>query len=79
MQKLQGFTYMTVLDLNMGYYTICLDPDAQKICTIILLWDKIERLGYWITREGVKALEKKVKAILNLDPPKNVKQTRSLL
>jgi hypothetical protein len=23
------------LDLNMGYYTISLDPDASKICTII--------------------------------------------
>eukprot|EP00957_Ditylum_brightwellii_P148688 11320282-Ditylum_brightwellii.AAC.1 len=42
-----------MLDLNMGHYTISFDPDAQKICTIILLW------GYWITREGVKPLEKK--------------------
>ena len=41
--------------------------------------DKIEYLGYWITMEGVKPLEKKVQAILNLDPHKNVKQTRSLL
>ena len=41
--------------------------------------DKIEYLGYWITREGVKPLEKKVQPILSLDPPKNVKQTRSLL
>ena len=157
MQKLQGFTYATALDLNMGYYTIRLDPDAQKICTIILPWgkyqylrlpmglscapdifqekmselmtglefakayldvllcltngsfedhldklrlilerlkeaglkvnaskstfctNKIEYLGYWITREGVKPLEKKVQAILNLEPPKTVKQTRSLL
>eukprot|EP00957_Ditylum_brightwellii_P190278 14484064-Ditylum_brightwellii.AAC.1 len=39
----------------------------------------IEYFGYWITREGAKPLEKKVKAILSLDPPKNVKQTRSLL
>ena len=157
MQKLQGFTYASALDLNMGYYTIRLDPDAQKICTIILPWgkyqylrlpmglscapdifqekmselmvgldfaktylddllcltsgtfddhlekleqilirlrdaglrinaekstfckDKIEYLGYWITRSGIKPLEKKVQAILNLEPPKNVKQTRSLL
>ena len=34
-QKLQGFTFATALDLNMGYYTIRLDPDAQKICSII--------------------------------------------
>ena len=28
------------LDLNMGYYTINLDPDASKICTIIFPWGK---------------------------------------
>ncbi len=28
------------LDLNMGYYTIILDPDASKICTIIFPWGK---------------------------------------
>jgi hypothetical protein len=28
------------LDLNMGYYTIRLDPDASKICTIIFPWGK---------------------------------------
>ncbi len=31
---------MTPLDLNMGYYTIRLNPDASKICTIIFLWGK---------------------------------------
>ena len=157
MQKLQGFTFATALDLNMGYYTIRLDPDAQKICTIILPWgkyqylrlpmglscapdifqekmselmvglefartylddllcltngsfedhldklemilvrlkdaglrinsskstfctDKIEYLGYWITRNEIKPLEKKVQAMLNLSPPTTIKQTRSLL
>ena len=157
MQNLQRFTFATALDLNMGYYTIRLDPDAQKICTMILSWgkyqylrlpmglscapdifqekmselmvglefartylddllcltngsfedhldklemilvrlkdaglkinaskstfctDKIENLGYWITRNGIKSLEKKVQANLNLPPPTTVKQTRSLL
>ena len=40
LQELQGFTYATALDLNMGYYTIRLDPDASKLCTIILPWGK---------------------------------------
>ncbi len=40
LQEMEGFTYATALDLNMGYYTIRLDPDAQKICTIILPWGK---------------------------------------
>ena len=40
LQELEGFTYATALDLNMGYYTIGLDPDASKICTIIFPWGK---------------------------------------
>ena len=37
LQELEGFTFATSLDLNMGYYTIILDPDASRICTIIFL------------------------------------------
>jgi hypothetical protein len=40
LQELEGFTFATALDLNMGYYTIRLDPDASKICTIIFPWGK---------------------------------------
>jgi hypothetical protein len=40
LQEIEGFSYATALDLNMGYYTIRLDPDASKICTIIFLWGK---------------------------------------
>jgi hypothetical protein len=45
MQELEGFTYATALDLNMGYYTITLDPLVVKMCTIIFPWDK-----YWSLR-----------------------------
>jgi Reverse transcriptase (RNA-dependent DNA polymerase) len=38
--KLKGFTYASALDLNMGYYTIRLDPEAQRLCTIVLPWGK---------------------------------------
>ena len=34
LQELGGFTFATALDLNIGYYTIRLDLDASKICTI---------------------------------------------
>ena len=34
LQKLEGIHYATSLDLNMGYYTVWLDPDSQKLCTI---------------------------------------------
>jgi hypothetical protein len=44
LQELEGFTYATALDLNMGYYTIRLDPDASKICTIIFPWSKYSYL-----------------------------------
>ncbi len=40
LQELEGFTYTTALDLNMGYYTIRLDPRASEMCTIIFPWGK---------------------------------------
>ncbi len=40
LQEIEGFFYATSLDLNMGYYTIRLDLDASKICTIIFPWGK---------------------------------------
>jgi len=43
-QKLEGFSYATALDLNMGYYTLRLDPDAQKICTLITPFGKYQYL-----------------------------------
>ncbi len=43
-QKLEGFTFATALDLNMGCDTIRLDPDASKICPIIFPWGKYSRL-----------------------------------
>ena len=40
LQELEGFQFATALDLNMGYYTIRLDPTASRICTIVLPWGK---------------------------------------
>jgi hypothetical protein len=40
LQEIEGFSYATALDLNMCYYTIRLDPDASKICTVIFPWGK---------------------------------------
>jgi hypothetical protein len=40
LQELEDFTYATALDLNMGYYTIRLDPTASKMCTIIFFGGK---------------------------------------
>ncbi len=40
LQELDGFTFATALDLNMGYYTIRLDPVASRVCTVIFPWGK---------------------------------------
>jgi hypothetical protein len=40
LQELEGFTYATTLDLNMGYHTNRLDPTAAEMCTIIFPWGK---------------------------------------
>jgi hypothetical protein len=47
---MEGFIYTTALDLNMGYYHIKLDADAQKLCTIVFPWGKkYKRLPMGIT------------------------------
>ncbi len=40
LQELEGFTYAIALNLNMGYYTIRLDPMVTEMCTIIFPWGK---------------------------------------
>jgi hypothetical protein len=41
LQEIEGISFAIALDLNTGYYTIRLDPDASsKICTIIFPWGK---------------------------------------
>jgi dihydroorotate dehydrogenase len=38
-RSIEGFTFASALDLNMCYYHIKLDADAQKICTILFPWN----------------------------------------
>lgn len=40
--KLQGFTFATSLDLNMGHYHVELHPDSKKLCTLVFPWGKYE-------------------------------------
>jgi hypothetical protein len=38
-RSMEGFTFASALDLNMGYYHIKLDADDQYICTILFPWN----------------------------------------
>ena len=40
--NLEGFTYASSLDLNMGYYHKELSPGAKQICKTVLPWGKYE-------------------------------------
>jgi hypothetical protein len=41
---MEGFTFASELDLDMGYYHIKLytDSDAQKLCTIVSPWKMVK-------------------------------------
>ena len=38
--KLEGFTYATSIDLNMGYYHTRLSPGSSRLCTMVLPFGK---------------------------------------
>ena len=40
---------------------------------------ELEYLGYWITRQGIKPVQKKVDAIMKISEPKNRKELRSFI
>jgi RNase H-like domain found in reverse transcriptase/Integrase zinc binding domain/Reverse transcriptase (RNA-dependent DNA polymerase) len=44
LRSLEGFSFCTSLDLNMGYWTIRLSPEAQRLCTTVLPWGKYSYL-----------------------------------
>ena len=39
----------------------------------------MEYLGFWVTRNGIRPVNKKLGAIVNITPPKNIIQVRSIL
>ncbi len=44
LQELEGFTYAMALDLNMGYYTVRLNPRVVEMFNIIFPWGKYSYL-----------------------------------
>jgi hypothetical protein len=52
-RSMEGFSFASALDLNMVYYQIELDADAQKLCTIVFPWymDDTSTNAYpWVSR-----------------------------
>jgi hypothetical protein len=41
-RSMEGFPFVSALHLNMGYYHIKLDADAQKLCNIIFPWKMVK-------------------------------------
>ena len=39
----------------------------------------MEYLGFWVTRNGIHPVNKKVDAIVNMTPPKNIGQVRAFV
>jgi hypothetical protein len=46
LQELEGFTYATAIDLNMGYYTIRLDPQHPKCVQSYFLGESTHTRDY---------------------------------
>lgn len=42
LQNLEGFRWATAMDLNMGYWTIRLDPETRDMTTITTEWGKFQ-------------------------------------
>ena len=38
LQQMEGFTFASAIDLNMGYYHLKLDLETMKICAIVFPW-----------------------------------------
>jgi hypothetical protein len=40
LRTVNGLTFVSILDLNMGFWTIQLDKESQQLTTVILPWGK---------------------------------------
>ena len=68
--------HLKLLDKMLG---LLLDENEFSANPLKREWGikEIDWLGYWSTPAGLKPLKKKVDAILQMEPQKNIKQMRS--
>jgi hypothetical protein len=54
-RSMEGFTFVSALDLNIGYYHIKLyhEADSQKLCTIVFPW-RVGEYKYKCLPMGIK-------------------------
>jgi hypothetical protein len=64
-RSMEGFTFASALDSNMGYYHIKLDADAQKLRSIVFPWymENTNTNAYpWVSRFSQMFFKRHVKA-----------------
>ena len=64
--NLEGFTYASSLDLNMGYYHIEWTREAKQLCTIVLPWGKYD-IYVWGLQQSQYFQEKRSETFERLD------------
>ncbi|GFW11489.1 retrovirus-related Pol polyprotein from transposon 412 [Trichonephila clavipes] len=79
--------FMSTLDLRAGYHQVKVHVEDQDktafVCPFgtyrFLRMPYVKYLGFWITQKGIEVDPEKVASILDIPPPKNVKELQSFL
>ncbi|GFW54662.1 retrovirus-related Pol polyprotein from transposon 412 [Trichonephila clavipes] len=79
--------FMSTLDLRAGYHQVKVHVEDQDktafVCPFgtyrFLRIPYVKYLGFWITQKGIEVDPEKVASILDIPPPKNVKELQSFL
>ena len=75
----EGFVQRSSNKIRKGFSFVHKDGLKLNCSKFTFGIDECEYLGYVLTRQGIKPESKKIKAILAINPPINVKELRSFL